>query len=421
MQNNISGRADVTAERQTWRQMLLAAALLAAIVTGALVVSRRSAGANAIPLIPDQAATLPQPQQPQSFKPTPTQWAGLRIEPVGLRQFRSEVVTDGKIGIDEDAATPVFTPYAGQVRKLAVQQGEQVTAGQLLFTIEATDMIQAQNDFITASAALATAQSQLRLAQVTEQRQKELFRASAGSLKDWQQAQADLTAAKNSLRSAEISLEAGRNRLRILKKTDAEIDTFQKTGRINPETPIYAPIGGTVVQRKVGPGQYISNASTDPVFVIGDLSKVWLIANVPEATALSVKSGQDVEFQVLAETDRTFKGKLNFISAVIDAGTRRLMARASIDNPDNLLKPEMFARVTVITSGEGSAPAVPASSIIYEGEDAHVWVADGDKALTYRAIETGISTGKYVEVRQGLKPGEDVVVKGALFIDRAAS
>lgn len=359
-----------------------------------------------------------------AFTLTDTQWAGLGLQSAEARAFRTEVVTDGKIAIDENHATPVFSPYAGQVRRLAAQPGEVVKAGQLLFTIEATDMVQAQNDFITAVAGLSTAQSQLKLSQINEQRQHELFDATAGPLKDWQQAQADLVAAQNNLRSAEIALEAVRNRLRILKKTEPEIDEFQKTGKINPETPIFAPIGGAVVQRKVGPGQFITSGASDPtgdpVFVIGDLSTVWLLANVREADASTVAIGQDVEFRVLAAADRTFKGRVNFVSEIIDANTRRLTVRATIPNADRRLKPEMFARVTIVTGAEQRSPAVPTRAIVYEGDLARVWVAVGSKKLEVRQITPGLTQDGMVQVLSGLHEGEKVVTEGTLFIDRAA-
>ena len=414
---NETGEGGEVRKRPKRHRTLFAVALAAAIAVAAVEITFRHDGHDAI-VPPARSAET---HKAQSFKPTQAQWAGLDIEEISNRTFHPEVVTDGRIAIDEDVATPVFSPYAGLVRRLLVQPGEAVKAGQILFTVEATDAIQAENDFVAATSALATAQSQLKLATITEQRQRELFKAMAGPLKDWQQAQADLASAKNGLRSAETALEAVRNRLRILQKTDAEIDAFQKTGKINPETPIFAPISGIVVQRKVGPGQYISPASTEPVFVIGDLSKVWLIANVPEAEALSVSLGQKIEFKVLADTERVFSGKLDFISAAIDPGTRRLAVRGAIENPQHILKPEMFARVTILTGKEQIAPAVPAGAIVYDGDAAHVWVVGDDKALTYRAITTGLTSGNYVEARKGIAAGEKVVAKGALFIDRASS
>src|SRR5262249_42271663 len=153
---------------------------------------------------------------------------------------------------------------------------------QSLFVIEATDTVQAQNDFIAAITALNKARSQFELAQIQNRRAQDLYAGKAVPLKDAQSAEAALVAAQNDVRSGEIALEAVRNRLRILGFSDDAITVFQTQGRISPETTIPAPIGGTVVQRKVGPGQYVQTGATDPAFVIGDLSTVWITAFVRE-------------------------------------------------------------------------------------------------------------------------------------------
>jgi cobalt-zinc-cadmium efflux system membrane fusion protein len=359
------------------------------------------------------------------FYPTAAQWAALTIEPIQELKFRSQVLTDGKIAVDENRSTPVFSPYSGRVTKIAAEPGDTVRAGQLLFALEATDMVQAQNDFITAVAGLETARSQQHLAEIVEKRQHDLYEGKAVPLKDWQQAQADLTTAKDNTRTAEIALEAVRNRLRILQKTEDEIATFERTGKINPDTPIYAPIGGTVVQRKVGPGQFITSGASDPtgdpVFVIGDLSSVWLIANVRESDALKIRPDQPIQFKVLAASDPVFTGKLNYVAAAMDPGTRRLLVRATIENPEKLLKPEMFAQVTIFTGDERTSPAVPREAIVYEGDVARVWAAADDKSIELRRVELGPTNGNFVQVVKGLRTGEKVVTKGTLFIDRAAT
>ena len=359
------------------------------------------------------------------FYATEAQWAALTIEAVQERSFRSEVLTDGKIAVDENRSTPVFSPYSGRVTKIAVEAGDTVQPGQLLFALEATDMVQAQNDFIAAVAGLETARSQLRLAQIVEKRQHDLYEGKAVPLKDWQQAQADLITAQDNVRTAEVALEAAGNRLRILQKTEDEIVAFERTGKINPNTPIYSPIGGTVVQRKVGPGQFITSGASDPagdpVFVIGDLSTVWLIANVRESDTLKIRTGQPIEFKVLAFSEHAFAGKLNYAAAAMDANTRRLLVRATIENPEKLLKPEMFARVTIFTGEEKTSPAVPREAIVYEGDVARVWAAADDKSIELRQVELGLTNGNLVQVVKGLQTGEKIVTKGTLFIDRAAT
>jgi cobalt-zinc-cadmium efflux system membrane fusion protein len=357
----------------------------------------------------------------QRYTPTPAEWATLTIEPVTGRAFRAEHVTEGKVAVDEDRSTPVFSPYAGRVTKLLARPGDSVTQGQPLFVIEAADTVQAQNDFIASMTGLNKARSALDLAQLQHKRAKDLFEGKAVPQKDFQQAEATLIQAQNDLRSTQTALEATRNKLRILGFTDEAISTFQEKGSINPNTTIFSPITGTVVQRKVGPGQYVTSGASDPVFVIGDLSTVWLTAFVRETDASNVSVGQEVAFNVLALPGRPLTARINYVAAAIDPATRRLLVRATIDNKDGLLKPEMFANVTIYSAGDHPAVGVPRQALIYEGDQVRVWVAHEDKSIELRQIKTGLTNGDLVEVDGNLKPGEQIVTKGSLFIDRAAS
>ncbi len=350
------------------------------------------------------------------FYPTPAQWATLTVEPVQQRVFQSEHVTEGKIAVDEDRSTPIFSPYAGRVLKLFVKPGDTVTVGQPLFTVQAADMVQAQNDFISAATALNKARSAQNLAEIIDKRQRLLYEGKAVPLKEVQNARAALDAAENDVRSAEVALEAARNRLRIFGKTDQEITDFQEKGTIDPSTLITAPIGGTIVQRKVGPGQYVGSGSTDPVFIIGDLSTVWVVAFIRETEAPLVHVGQAIYFTVLAYPDRSFPANISYVAAALDPTTRRLLVRATVNNSAGLLKPEMFASVKILTG--------PRDAIIYEGEAARVWVVrdkDNEKAIELRRIKVGLTNGNMVEVLKGLAPGDRVVTKGSLFIDRVAA
>ena len=355
------------------------------------------------------------------YTPTAAEWASLTVQPVVERSFRAEHVTEGKIAVDEDRATPVFSPYAGRVTKLLARPGDRVKQGQALFVIEAPDNVQAQNDFITAVTGYNKAKSQLELAQIQDKRAHDLYDGKAVPLKDYQQAQAALVSAQNDMRSSETALEAARNRMRILGLTEAAINTFQDKGRIDPETTIFSPIAGTVVQRKVGPGQYVNAGASDPVFVIGDLSTVWLTAFVRETEAPAIEVGQEIAFSVLAFPGRVMNARINYVSAAIDPASRRLMVRATIDNPDGALKPEMFANVTIYSAGDRQGIGVPKQALIYEGDQVRVWVVRDDRSIELRQIKVGLANGDLVEVKDNLSPGEQIVTKGSLFIDRAAS
>jgi cobalt-zinc-cadmium efflux system membrane fusion protein len=402
-----------------WWQLAIVAVAAALVVLGIAVVPKF------VRPIAEQVPEATKPA-PGTFRPTTAQWAGLKFQTVTTMAFRPERVTEGNIAIDDDLTTPVFSHYSGRVIKVIAMLGDVVEPGAPLFVIHASEFVQAQNDLITGLANLATARSQLTMAQTTEKRTHELYLAQGGSLKDWQQAQTDLITTQNTVRADEIALHAVRSRLRILGKTDAEIAALeaQPTQKLEPVAIVPAPIGGTITQRQIGVGQYINSeagGATNPVYTISDLSTVYLIANVREADAPLMHVGDPVEVRVLAYPDRVFKAKISWIAASIDPNTRRLSVRADVENPDGALKPGMFASFSIITGNTQTAPAVPQSAIVYEGNATRVWVAGDDGTIAARSIRIGQVANGMVEVLDGLSQGEKVVTSGALFIDRAAS
>jgi cobalt-zinc-cadmium efflux system membrane fusion protein len=403
------------ATNRTSRRLAVALAVAAVVGLGVFGAMRM--------LIPHAKSyeTAPSKAELPRYVPTAAEWASLTIEPVAEHQFRAEHATEGKIAVNEDSSTPIFSPFAGRVTKLLVKPSDKVERGQPLFIVEATDTVQGLNDFVAALGALNSARSKLNLAQIVEKRANDLYAGKAVPLKDWQQSQNDLTTAQNDVRSAETALEAVHNRLRILGRSEEQISAFQETRQISADTPINSPIAGTVVQRKVGPGQYISTGASDPVFVIGDLSTVWLMAFVRETEASGVAVGQEIAFSLLAMPGSQFKARIDYVAAAIDPATRRLLVRATIDNKDGLFKPEMFANVTIYSGGERPSVGVPKQALIYEGERVRLWVAHDDKSIELRNIQPGLTNGDLVEVRTNLKAGEKIVTRGSLFIDRAAS
>jgi cobalt-zinc-cadmium efflux system membrane fusion protein len=374
---------------------------------------------------PENARPTTSAAPPGTFRPTQEQWRGLKLEPVVVRGFVPEQVTEGTIAVDDDLTTPVFSHYSGRVIKVIAMLGDVVEPGAPLFVIHASEFVQAQNDLITALANLQSSRSQLRMAQTTEKRTHELYLAQGGALKDWQQAQTDLITAENTVRANEIALHAVRSRLRILGKTDQEIASLEAepTQKLNPMAIVTAPVRGTITQRQIGLGQYINSeaaGAASPVFTISDLSTVYLIANVREVDTPLMHVGLPLEVHVLAYPGRVFKGKVSYVAPSIDPNTHRLPVRADVENPDGALKPGMFANFSIITGEASTAPAVPQEAIVYEGERARVWVAGDGDTLALREIRTGRTSDGLVEVLAGLSAGEKVVTSGTVFIDRAA-
>jgi membrane fusion protein, heavy metal efflux system len=368
---------------------------------------------------PSQENTKPT-DSPESFRPTAAQWAALKVAPITTMTFRTEQVTDGKIAFNADKTTPIFSPYSGRVTKILANLGDYVKQGQPLLALEATEFSQAQNDLISAVVALNSARSQLNLAQTSEERKHALYDSKAGSMQDWQQSQADLVTARNNLRTAETVLASIRNRLRILGKNESEINALQEAQKIDPTAFVFAPISGSVTDRQVGPGQYVQAGAANPLFSIGDLSTVWLVANVRETDAPLTRLGAPVEVRVLAFPERLFKARLTYVAPSVDPTTHRLPVRAEIENPEGRLKPEMFATFSIVTGGESLAPAVPESAVVYEGDTARVWVAKDGGVIESRQIRTGRIVNGMVEAIVGIELGEKIVTSGTLFIDRAA-
>jgi membrane fusion protein, heavy metal efflux system len=212
-----------------------------------------------------------------------------------------------------------------------------------------------------------------------------------------------------------------RNRLRVLGQSAAQVAALeQATGPLEAAATVDAPLRGTVIDRQVGPGQFIQAGSASPVFTIGDLSTVWLVANVRQQDAPLVRRGQSVEVRVGALPGRVLAARITQVAPAVDPNTHRLAVRATVDNPDGALKPEMFATFRIVTGAARSAPAVPDSAVIYEGDSARLWVLDPDGSITPRTIVTGRSDGGLVEVLNGVSAGQRIVAGGSLFIDRAA-
>src|SRR4051812_324266 len=354
---------------------------------------------------PEQSRVTPTAAD-NSLHLTPSQLSSLTVNTVARLGFRTEEIADGRIALNSDTATQVFSPYSGRVIRVIAGIGQHVEKGAALFSIDASEFAQTQSDLLNAN-------TQLKLAKIAEERRHAAFDSKGGSLQDWQQAQADLAA-------AQTALDSVRNRLRIFGETDAQIAALERVKTPSPVTVVSAPIDGVVTDRQVGPGQYLQSGNSTPVYTIGDLSTVWLVADVREVDAPQVEVGQEIEVRVLALPDRIFKAKLTSVGSAVDPVTRRVPVRATIENTDGKLKPQMFATFSIITSGESDALAVPEEAVVREGEAARVWVVQGVNNLQLRQIHTGRINNGMVEVLDGLEPGDKVVTRGSLFIDRAS-
>jgi cobalt-zinc-cadmium efflux system membrane fusion protein len=369
---------------------------------------------------PTPVAAVTEPVAPGEFKLSDAEMRALRIEDLHEMDFRAERVAEGRITYNEDRSTPVFSPYNGRVVRALARLGQEVKAGEVLFEIETTDLAAAANDLLSASDGLAKARVALEQARREEARQNSLFGARAASQRDVEQARLATAQAIADQRTAEASLAAARDKMRVLGRSPAQVTRIEQTRQVDAVVPVLAPISGTVTKRQVGPGQWLSSGAADPVYVISDLSTMWLVAAVREVDAPLIKPGQPVQVTVGALPGQTFDARIATVAAGLDPTTRRMTVRAEVQDPGHLLKPEMFATFRIAVGTGQRAVAVPANALIFRGANASVWVALDGNRFMLRQIDPGIRSGDMIEVLDGLKPGERVVTGGALFVDRAA-
>jgi membrane fusion protein, heavy metal efflux system len=393
------------------------------LATGAVVIAT---GLVLVPYARDFLSAKSAPALPVmvagGFRPDHSQWSSIGWGTVAIRRFPGLVTADATVAINDDAATQVFSPFTGQILNIAARAGDHVEKGAPLMTVAAAEAVQGESDLVAAAGTQRAALSAAHNADENEKRQHALYQDGSAALKDWQQSQVDQTTARSTLQTADAALTAARAKLRIMGFADVQLRALEvprKTGS-SPSAVVVAPISGTVVQRLVGPGQFIQAGSSTPAFSISNSSTLWLVGNVREEDAPLMKVGQPVELTVAALPGHVFKARLTWVAQGIDPVTHRLSVRAELRNPDGMLKPAMFATMLVHTGGDRVSPAVPEVAVIHEGDQSHVWVSAGGDSLVLRAIRPGRLQDGTLEVLKGLNPGDKVALSGSIFLDSAA-
>lgn len=362
------------------------------------------------------------PRAASGFRPTPEQLQTMTLLTVASQAFDETRRANGRIAVDENRSTPVFSPYSGRVVQVLAEPGAWVRQGQPLFVVQASEFAEGRAALAGALAERAAAVAQLKLAQEAEQRAGEVHRTGGGALKDWRQAQSDLAAAESTERTAQAAVAAARSKLAILGQTPTQIRALE-TGRAadgdSARAVVAAPISGVVMQRAVGLGQNIGAGGDAPQFVIADTSRVWLVAQAAESDVATMRLGATVEVTTPAQPGRVFSARIDNVAPALDPETRRLAVRATLANMDGALKPGLSASFTIKTGEGGASPAVPTEAVIREGDTARLWVLAPDGILRARPVRTGGVSNGMVQIVSGLAPGERVVTRGALFIDEA--
>ncbi len=351
-----------------------------------------------------------------SFRPDHSQWSSIAWGTVSARKFSGLVTADAIVATNDDAATQVFSPFTGQIMNTAVHAGDYVDKGAALMTVAASEAVQAQSDLVTAVGTQRTAQATAHNADENERRQHALYQDGSAALKDWQQSQVGQTTVRSALQTADAALNAARAKLSILGFVDRQIHALEFSQRSGPPLPaaVLAPISGIVLQRLVGPGQFIQAGSSTPAFSLGNSSTLWLVGNVREEDTPQMRVGEPVEVTVGALPGHVFAAKLTWVAQGIDPTTLRLAVRAELRNPKGLLRPSMFATMVVHTGDDRVSPAVPEIAVVHEGEQSHVWVSTGGDSPALRSIQPGRTQDGVLEVLKGLNAQVGVAIAAML-------
>lgn len=345
---------------------------------------------------------------PDNVELAQSQTESVDVTTVSERTFPLQRDAVGNIDFNEDLSTQVFTPYQGRIVKLFARLGDNVSRGQILFTIESPDLIQADSTLIAAAGVLDLTTRALARAQ-------ELYKVQGIAEKDLQQAVSDQQTAEGALRAA-------RNSVEVFGKSAAEIDRMIKTRTIDPYLVVPSPISGRVTARNAAPGLFVQPGNPPAPYSVADISRVWMNASVTESDMPVVHNGQKIEVSILAFPGRVFDGEISTVGATVDPQLHRGMVRAEIEDPKHELLPGMFASFIIATGAPEKAAAVPLDGVIRQGDGTMtVWVTTDHRHFRKRAVKIGLQHDGYDQILEGVRPGEQVVVKGAIFLDNFAS
>ncbi len=330
--------------------------------------------------------------------------AKIEVQPVAEQDVDDTILTSGRVTLDDLRSGHVFSPVTGRVVRISAQLGQRVAKGDSLAVIESPDIGNAVSD-------MNKAQADLIAAQHDYQRKKDLFAQKAGSA-------ADLETAEDNYRRAKAEIERARQKAALLH-----------TGGVDSVTQTYtlaSPIDGEVLLRNISPGvevqgQYTGGASQE-LFTIGELDKVWVIGDLYEVDLARVRVGSPAVVSVVTYPGKVFRGQVDWVSGMLDANTRTAKVRCTFDNPDKLLRPEMYATVQISVE-QKRALAIPRGALLRLGEYKVAFVENGQKdgRVEFERMPIEVDEGEssqWLEVKHGLVAGQRVVVSGGILLSQ---
>jgi membrane fusion protein, heavy metal efflux system len=329
--------------------------------------------------------------------------AKLTVDPLVPQPVGGLVLASGRVTFDDLKVGHVMSPVTGRVVRIDAQLGQRVKKGDPLAVIESPDVGSAFSDLKKATADSISAEKDLK-------RQRDLFDVHAGS-------QRDLEAAQSNYAKANAELQRARKKAQLLRAGGANLGSQSYTLR--------APIDGEVIARNVNPGAEVqgqySGGNVVELFTVGELDSVWVLADLFEMDVGRVRQGTACLVRVVAYPGRVFGGVADWISDTLDPTTRTAKVRCKLQNPDRVLKPEMYATAALAVDQQ-KALAVPRSAIMHLGDQTMVFIDRGrstDGRLRFERRPVSVNEelgGEYLPVVRGIAQGEQVVTGGAVLL-----
>jgi cobalt-zinc-cadmium efflux system membrane fusion protein len=345
----------------------------------------------------------PNSNNPELFAVSQDQMSHVQVLTVQPSTLTRVLRLTGAVAYNSFLTTPVITQVSGPVSRVVVVPGQKVRAGEPMLYVASPDYSQLRTNYLKAKDAYA-------LAQIANARAHDLYQHHAIALQNVEQAESAEVQAGGDLAAAEAALK-------VMGITDP--DALLKAPP-SFEVPVRAPIGGLVVEQDVSAGQLIQPGTTQ-CFMISDISTVWVLVNVYQKDLPYVRVGDAVTIQTDSYPE-TFRGRISYIAASLDPGTRTLQARIETNNPGAKLKKDMYVVATVNAGVIPNAIALPDAAVLRDNENQpFVYVAASPNQFGRRPVTLGESLNGQTEIASGLKAGDQVIGNGSLFLQFANS
>jgi cobalt-zinc-cadmium efflux system membrane fusion protein len=348
--------------------------------------------------------------------------AGIEVAGVELGRLPRKLSVPGRIGVNEDRTVRVGSIASGRVSKVLAGVGDRVNEGNHLAEIQSQEVDDLRAEYAKAIAELEHSRAEVDFWQKGRDRSARLYALKAGSLDNVRSSEAELLRAQTSVQIAQAELGRLEERLEHLGLTmEGAVEEYltpraPTSGEYEhvEAIPVVSPQSGTILERLVTPGTVVSPSAD--LFVVSDLTTLWVHAEVPEKNLAYLKEGQSAEIVVEAYPERKFPGRLAYVADVLNPATRTVQVRCEARNPAGLLRPEMYATISFDLGEDEEAILVPRGALQTVEERSVVFIAEGSSTFRVTPVRTGRAEGELVSVLEGLSRGEQVAIKGSFLL-----